>query len=104
MFGYINHTIGNESPFKIPWCFGDFLKKIEPPGPITGLLSYPGSGNTWIRDHSQITLTGFLPPPPTHRMKFSLCLHFVSMPTRLNPRHCFGQDLFKKLLPWNEQN
>ena len=28
---------------------GDSLKIVEPPGPITGLLSYPGSGNTWLR-------------------------------------------------------
>ena len=28
---------------------GDSLKIVEPPGPIIGLLSYPGSGNTWLR-------------------------------------------------------
>ena len=34
---------------KIPWCFGNSLKLYEKEGPITGLLSYPGSGNTWLR-------------------------------------------------------
>ena len=31
------------------WCFGPSLKYQEPPGPLTGLWSYPGSGNTWMR-------------------------------------------------------
>ena len=30
------------------WCHG-FLKYLDPPGPLTALASYPGSGNTWIR-------------------------------------------------------
>ena len=33
----------------MPWCLGESLKIIDPPGPLTGLFSYPGSGNTWLR-------------------------------------------------------
>ena len=43
----------------IPWCLGNSLKVMEPPGPITGLLSYPGSGNTWLRYLIQKT-TGYV--------------------------------------------
>ena len=46
-------------PSQIPWCFGNSLKILDPPGPITGLLSYPGSGNTWLR-HLIQRATGFL--------------------------------------------
>ena len=31
------------------WCFGSHLKLQDPPGPVTGLWSFPGSGNTWLR-------------------------------------------------------
>ena len=41
MFGPKGNTVS--------WCFGDSLKVLNPPGPITGLFSYPGSGNTWLR-------------------------------------------------------
>ena len=44
---------------QIPWCFGKSLKILDPPGPITGLLSFPGSGNTWLR-HLIQRATGFL--------------------------------------------
>ena len=30
-------------------CSGSPLQLLDPPGPITGLWSYPGSGNTWMR-------------------------------------------------------
>ena len=33
----------------ISWCFGNSLRILNPPGPRTGLFSYPGSGNTWLR-------------------------------------------------------
>ena len=33
----------------VPWCLGESLKIIDPPGPLIGLFSYPGSGNTWLR-------------------------------------------------------
>ena len=32
----------------VDWCHG-FLKYLDPPGPLTALASFPGSGNTWIR-------------------------------------------------------
>ena len=44
---------------QIPWCFGKSLKILDPPGTITGLLSFPGSGNTWLR-HLIQRATGFL--------------------------------------------
>ena len=31
------------------WCLGKSLKFLDPPGPLTGLWSYPGSGNSWMR-------------------------------------------------------
>ena len=43
----------------IQWCLGNSLKTLDPPGPITGLLSFPGSGNTWLRYLIQKT-TGIL--------------------------------------------
>jgi hypothetical protein len=30
------------------WCNGP-LKFLDPPGPLTALASFPGSGNTWAR-------------------------------------------------------
>ena len=30
------------------WCKG-YLHFLDPPGPLTALASYPGSGNTWLR-------------------------------------------------------
>ena len=30
------------------WCKGN-LHFLDPPGPLTALASYPGSGNTWLR-------------------------------------------------------
>ena len=33
----------------IPWCGGSKLTLVNPPGPITGLISFPISGNTWLR-------------------------------------------------------
>ena len=30
-------------------CSGTPLQFLDPPGPITGLWSHPGSGNTWMR-------------------------------------------------------
>ena len=44
--------------FKVPWCLGNSLDVLDPPGPMTGLLSIPGSGNTWLRYLIQRT-TGF---------------------------------------------
>ena len=41
------------------WCCGNELRPLDPPGPINGLLSFPGSGNTWIRHLIQIA-TGHL--------------------------------------------
>ena len=35
--------------FKVAWCLGNSLDVLDPPGPMTGLLSIPGSGNTWLR-------------------------------------------------------
>ena len=32
----------------IQWCKG-YLHFLDPPGPLTALASYPGSGNTWLR-------------------------------------------------------
>ena len=43
----------------MPWCLGNSLDVIDPPGLITGLLSIPGSGNTWLRYLIQRT-TGFV--------------------------------------------
>ena len=88
MFGCVNHLAANKSLFKIPWCFGDYLKKLEPPGPITGLLSYPGSGNTWIRDHSQTTLTGFLPLPGPHPFldNFNTLEYLIKVRPQINVR------------------
>ena len=37
-----------QDPSNLDWCHG-FLKYLDPPGPLTALASYPGSGNTWIR-------------------------------------------------------
>ena len=37
----------------ISWCFGGSLKVLNPPGPVTGLFSYPGSGNTWLREQNK---------------------------------------------------
>ena len=45
----MTNATSQDNIYKIQWCFGDSLKKQKPPGPITGLLSYPNSGNTWIR-------------------------------------------------------
>ena len=45
--------------FKVPWCFGNSLDVLDPPGPMTGLLSIPGSGNTWLRYLIQ-RATGFV--------------------------------------------
>ena len=33
---------------KTKWCKG-YLHFLDPPGPLTALASYPGSGNTWLR-------------------------------------------------------
>ena len=33
----------------IPWCNGQSLKFLPKPGPTTGLISFPISGNTWLR-------------------------------------------------------
>ena len=30
------------------WCKG-YLHFLDPPGPLTAVASYPGSGNTWLR-------------------------------------------------------
>ena len=30
------------------WCKG-YLHFLDPPGPLTAIASYPGSGNTWLR-------------------------------------------------------
>ncbi len=30
------------------WCHGK-LRLLNPPGPLTALASFPGSGNTWLR-------------------------------------------------------
>ena len=38
---------------------GNSLKVIDPPGILTGLFSYPGSGNTWLRYLIQKT-TGYV--------------------------------------------
>ena len=38
-----------ETPTKIEWCHGSNLRIMNPPGPLTGLWSYPGSGNSWLR-------------------------------------------------------
>ena len=43
----------------IPWCFGKSLKLVDPPGPLKGLFSYPGSGNHWLRYLIQKT-TGYV--------------------------------------------
>ncbi|XP_069987402.1 WSCD family member AAEL009094 isoform X1 [Penaeus vannamei] len=32
---------------RLPWC--QHLRWRDPPGPTTALVSFPGSGNTWIR-------------------------------------------------------
>ena len=45
--------------FKVPWCLGNSLDVLDPPGPMTGLLSIPGSGNTWLRYLIQ-SATGFI--------------------------------------------
>ena len=31
------------------WCLGPYLQFLDPPGPMTGLWSIPGSGNYWTR-------------------------------------------------------
>ena len=33
----------------VSWCGGKSLKFVKPPGPITGLISFPISGSTWLR-------------------------------------------------------
>ena len=38
-----------ENPTKIEWCHGSNLRLMDPPGPLTGLWSFPGSGNSWLR-------------------------------------------------------
>ena len=43
---------------KTKWCRGP-LKLIDPPGPVTALASWPGSGNTWMRYLLQ-QATGFV--------------------------------------------
>ena len=45
--------------FKVPWCLGNSLDVLDPQGPMTGLLSIPGSGNTWLRYLIQ-RATGFV--------------------------------------------
>ena len=37
---YVNNT---------DWCLGPYLQFLDPPGPLTGLWSIPGSGNYWMR-------------------------------------------------------
>ncbi|KAK4314790.1 hypothetical protein Pmani_013936 [Petrolisthes manimaculis] len=32
---------------RLPWC--QPLRWLDPPGPATALVSFPGSGNTWVR-------------------------------------------------------
>ena len=39
---------GNKTPVQPKWCNGP-LKLLDPPGPLTALASFPGSGNTWVR-------------------------------------------------------
>ena len=43
----------------IKWCSGNTLRVRDPPGPLIGLFSYPGSGNTWLRFLIQKT-TGYV--------------------------------------------
>ena len=38
-----------ENPTRIEWCHGSNLRLMDPPGPLTGLWSFPGSGNSWLR-------------------------------------------------------
>ena len=45
--------------FKVPWCLGNSLDVLDPPGPMSGLLSIPGSRNTWLRYLIQ-RATGFI--------------------------------------------
>ena len=33
----------------VSWCNGKNLQFLHPPGPLTGLVSFPVSGNTWLR-------------------------------------------------------
>ena len=40
---YANKTLKNPK-----WCNGP-IRYLDPPGPLTALASFPGSGNTWIR-------------------------------------------------------
>ena len=52
---YANKTIKNPK-----WCNGP-IRYLDPPGPLTALASFPGSGNTWVRyllQHSTGFATG----------------------------------------------
>ena len=40
-------------------CLGNYLQILDPPGPMTGLWSFPGSGNTWMRHLIQLS-TGYV--------------------------------------------
>ena len=53
------------------WCFGSSLRLLDPSKPITGLWSYPGSGNTWIR---------YLIEQATGVMTGSVYEHFGDLP------------------------
>ena len=43
----------------ISWCGGKYLRFQKPQGPLIGLISYPKSGNTWLRHLIQQS-TGYL--------------------------------------------
>ena len=52
---YANKTLKNPK-----WCNGP-IRFLDPPGPLTALASFPGSGNTWVRyllQHSTGFATG----------------------------------------------
>lgn len=44
----VHQRLSVKDKSNIKWCSG-YLRYLDPPGPLTALASYPGSGNTWLR-------------------------------------------------------
>jgi len=90
-------------------CSGSPLQFLDPPGPITGLWSYPGSGNTWIRyliEQATGKITGSV---YKHNYVFGDLPHFIGgtiangsvivvKDHHLNPLECFLSEVNRNFI------